>query len=574
MSNIVQSSVTHENLTSNIKGVVSDGGAVHLVDVQTAYMSGFAGLQVLGNLGETCRSGKERARAALERAGIKLAPQRLVMGFSPADVKIDGAQMDLPMAVGLALASAGCEAAQQGESTQVQHHRPGPLVFAAEVGLGGELRPVQGIVAFALAAAWAGTRFMVVSKDSLPELAGVDLTPLEVLGGPDVDAVLSWLRGEDGTLQALSVDPASASFRVPAPPDFSSMMLSPEMARVAVAVAVGGHNLLMRGTPGSGKTMFAQRLPGIMPSLEGRLRLRCMQLHSLAGSHLDGLRAGAAPFRSPHHGASMAAVLGSSRQPGEISLAHGGLLFLDELPEFRRDLLEALREPLESGEVHVARVGGRVVWPACAVLVAACNNCPCGWAGSRLRMCRCPVAKALAYRARLSGPLLDRIDIHVNLPEAGDVLGRISRRGEAENNEERVQMPSAVLAGQVVAARRFATERWRQMGLDPAVTVNSRLDPGRTQLACGWRPGSGENGLGSLLGLAASERGTPHLPDVVRSISSRGLDRALRVARTLADMDTAEVVGYEHLRQALLWQAEAAARQRGEHLQIGGWRSS
>lgn len=573
MSDTNQAAIMHENLTRNIKGVVSDGGTVNLVDIQTAYMSGFAGLQVLGNLGETCRSGKERARAALERIGVKLAPQRLVMGFSPADVKIDGAQMDLPMAVGLALASTGVDPARSSASSTGPRGCSGPVVFAAEVGLGGELRPVQGIVAFALAAAWGGAKVFVVSSDSLPELAGVDLSPLEVLGGRDLEAVLSWLRGDDGTLQPLSATTASQALKASNLPDFSAMMLPPEMVKVAVAVAAGGHNLLMRGTPGSGKTMFAQRLPGIMPVLDGRPRLRCMQLHSLAGSHLDGLRAGAVPFRSPHHGASMAAVMGSNRQPGEISLAHGGILFLDELPEFRRDLLEALREPLESGEVHVARVGGRVVWPANAVLVAACNNCPCGWTGSRFRMCRCLTGKALAYRARLSGPLLDRIDIHVNLPEAGDIRSRTARQGDAAVGAERVQVSSAVLAGRVAAARSFAGARRANLGIE-ADTLNARLDPGRIQVACGWGPGGEGRGLACLLDSAASDRQIPHLPDVVRSISSRGLDRALRVARTLADMDMAEVVGYEHLRQALLWQAEAAARQRGEHLQVGSWRSS
>jgi magnesium chelatase family protein len=301
--------------------------------------------------------------------------------------------------------------------------------------------------------------------------------------------------------------------------------------------------------------------------------LHCMQIHSLAGSSLAGLRHGAVAFRSPHHSASMAAVLGSGRMPGEISLAHEGVLFLDELPEFRRDLLEALREPLESGEVHIARAGGRVVWPARAVLVAACNNCPCGWSGSRFRMCRCQSNKPAVYRARLSGPLLDRIDIHVNMPESA--AGRFScvpKPGQAAGSTgPAVVVSSADLRSRVIGAREFATLRSRRLGITSEV-ANARLDPGSVHLACGWPDGGVV--VRQLMEQADSDRSSVHIPEVVRSISSRGLGRALRVARTLADVDRAEAVGYEHFRQALMWQGEAAARMRGEHLEsAGSWRS-
>ena len=534
-----------------IQGLVREGANVQLVEVQAAYTRGFAGVQLLGNLTEVCRSGKERARAALELLSINLAAQRLVLGFTPAGIRIDGAQMDLPMAIALAEANDGFKF--QGKAF------PG-IVFAAELGLQGTLRAVPGMVALALGAARQGCRHMAIAKDNLDDLRGIDLLPMEVHGFRDLQSVLSWLEGDDSVIcppdvQSQEVlDPAAHVI-----PLFDEMDLAPELAQVAMVVAAGRHNLLMRGTPGSGKTMFAQRLPGIMPSPEGHEKLRCLHLHNLAGNSLVGIRAGLVPFRSPHHGASMAAVLGGHATPGEISLAHGGILFLDELPEFRRDLLESLREPLESAEVHLARVKGHVVWPAGAILVAASNNCPCGWTGSRIRRCRCATGQVAAYQGRMSGPLLDRIDIHLNMPERRGLASGVGSGGPGSDLK---RPTSRHLRDQVRKATDFARMRSVKLGLEPA-TPNARLPDPVLKAAMGWCGGEGDP-VAVRLEKVVTEDSRGFLADVCRSISARGLVRALRVARTLADLDTVEVVGHEHFRQALSWQAEAAARERGD----------
>ncbi len=534
-----------------IQGLVREGADVQLVEIQAAYTRGFAGVQLLGNLTEVCRSGKERARAALELLSINLAAQKLVLGFTPADIRIDGAQMDLPMAIALAEANDGFKF--KGRNF------PG-IAFAAELGLQGGLRAVPGMVALALGAARQGCRHLAVARGNLDDLRGIDLAPMEVHGFTDLKSVLGWLEGDGSGVcppdaHGIEIlDPLANAI-----PLFDDMDLTSEQVLVAMVVAAGRHNLLMRGTPGSGKTMFAQRLPGIMIPPEGREKLRCLHLHNLAGNSLVGIRSGLVPFRSPHHGASMGAVLGGHSSPGEISLAHGGILFLDELPEFRRDLLESLREPLESGEVHLARVKGHVVWPAGAVLVAASNNCPCGWTGSRVRRCRCATGQVLAYQGRMSGPLLDRIDIHLNMSE---------RQRLAAGALSSIDSTTAVLRGRVQKAAAFARERCIKLGLEPG-TPNARLPDPLLKVALGWAgrtdtPDMAGDPVAVRLEQIAKEDGRGFLADVCRSISSRGLVRALRVARTLADLDTVEVVGPEHFRQALLWQTEAAARERGD----------
>jgi magnesium chelatase family protein len=547
-----------------IQGLVREGAEVQLVEIQAAYTRGFAGVQLLGNLTEVCRSGKERARAALELLSINLAAQRLVLGFTPAGIRIDGAQMDLPMAIALAEANDGFKF--QGRTF------PG-IAFAAELGLQGALRAVPGMVALALGAARQGCRHMAVAKDSLDDLRGIDLAPMEVHGFTDLKSVLAWLEGDaSGVCVPDAESPEVFDPAAHAIPRFEDMDLTPEQAKVAMVVAAGRHNLLMRGTPGSGKTMFAQRLPGIMIPPEGQEKLRCLHLHNLAGNSLLGIRAGLVPFRSPHHSASMAAVLGNHASPGEISLAHAGILFLDELPEFRRDLLESLREPLESAEVHLARVKGHVIWPAGAVLVAASNNCPCGWTGSRVRRCRCATGQVVAYQGRMSGPLLDRIDIHLNMPERRRLAsGADSATASGESDLVPKIMTTSSLREKVCKAAAFARERCVKLGIEPG-TPNARLPDPLLKVALGWAACGGQAGVAGVAGDSvaarleevAKEDGRGFLADVCRSISSRGLVRALRVARTLADLDTVEVVGYEHFRQALLWQAEAAARERGD----------
>jgi len=543
-----------------VQGLVRDGADVRLVQVYAAYTRGFAGIQLLGDLAEVCRSGKERARAALENIGIRLGAQKLVLGFTPAGIRIDGAHMDLPVAIALATARNSGAQPQAADG-------PTPVVFAAEVGLAGELRPVPGIVALALGAARGGGRVMVVAEENLQDLRGIDLAPLRVVGLSSLDRVLDWVEGDASAARTChaEVDVWFDGEQAAGMPGFEDMSMAPGLARAAMAVAAGRHSILLRGTPGSGKTMFAQRLPGIMPPLDTREKLHALHLHNLAGNSLAAIRGGRVPFRSPHHGASMAAILGSHRCPGEISLAHGGILFLDELPEFRRDLLESLREPLETGEVHLARVQGHVVWAADAILVAASNNCPCGWYASRFRECNCMTGQVAAYQGRMSGPLLDRIDIHFNMPERGT----FSRESiAAEPASKTSKWTSQELRKRVLEARDFAARRHQALGLGTeALACNSRIPDQVLRGVPGFLGRRGSDPAQELIEEVAA-RGTDtegaRALETCQSSSARGLVRALRVARTLADLDTVEVVGYEHFRQALLWQAGAAAMERGD----------
>ncbi len=544
-----------------VQGLARDGADVRLVQVYAAYTRGFAGIQLLGDLAEVCRSGKERARAALESIGIRLGAQKLVLGFTPAGIRIDGAHMDLPIAVALAMA-------RNGGAHQATADGPVPVVFAAEVGLAGELRPVRGIVALALGAARGGGRLMVVAQESLDDLRGLDLGALRIAGFGSLDRVLDWIAGDASAARAWQGDDEgerSDSARYDGLPVFQDMNLTPELSRAAMAVAAGRHSILLRGTPGSGKTMFAQRLPGIMPGLETREKLHALHLHNLAGNSLAAIRGGRVPFRSPHHGASMAAILGSHRCPGEISLAHGGILFLDELPEFRRDLLESLREPLETGEVHLARVQGHVVWAADAILVAASNNCPCGWYASRFRECNCMTGQVAAYQGRMSGPLLDRIDIHFNMPERGTFTRELIGAGLPGKTSK---LTSEELRERVLAARDFAARRNKALGLGSRTPAcNARTPDQVLRGVPGFLGRTGADPVQELIEevvARGTDRDGARALETCQSSSARGLVRALRVARTLADLDTVEVVGYEHFRQALLWQAGAAAIERGD----------
>lgn len=538
-----------------VKSLVRDGGRVHEIDIEAAFMRGFSGIQVLGSLTEVVKNGRERARSALESLGIHLPAQKLVINFAPADVRVDGSQLDLALAVSLArvngVPTGGVAADGRSEA-----------VFAAEMTLDGALRPVPDIVALALGAASAGVARLVVAAANLKDLAGIDLRPMTIVGFDRLDGVLNWLAGDECS-SVLVPDVADtgngddsghpvAGLGV----DFRDMELTPELIKVAVVAAAGGHHMLLRGTPGSGKTMFASRLPGILPQLAGPTRLKCLELHSIAGCGLDRLRGGKAPFRAPHHSASMAAIVGSGFRPGELALAHGGVLFLDELPEFRRDLLESLREPLESGVVHVSRVQGQVSWPAEMVLIAAANNCPCGWFGSCFRQCRCSMNKIITYQNRISGPLLDRIDLHINLPERG-------RNSEKNQKDSRISTLDTAVAGAtsmelrriVAEAAAYRSDRHIRLAIDPGLP-NARIPDALLGQVTGWSL----SGTATVAGYVTRN----FSGELLEGTSSRGLGRAVRVARTLADVDRVETVGYEHLEQALLWQAGAAAKDRGD----------
>jgi magnesium chelatase family protein len=326
--------------------------------------------------------------------------------------------------------------------------------------------------------------------------------------------------------------------------NFDDMVLHPEVEKAILVAAVGMHHMLLRGSPGTGKSMLALRFPSILPPMGADEHMAALQIYSCAGEPLTAaLLAGRPPLRAPHHLASAASVLGGAGTPGELSLAHGGVLFLDELPEFRRDLVESLREPLETGLVRLTRARSRAIWGARVLLIAACNNCPCGWFGSEKRRCRCAPSKMAGYQQRLSGPVLDRIDMHLNMPE--DLANPAVLFLKAKR--DRRQGTTAGLLKEVADARDFGQERNAKLG----VSFNRDLQAEHLVASTGLDEARFTELLGSV---------------VPKAMTTRGVLKLVRVARTLADLSRAEVLMEEHVAQAWKWNGISAALQRGEDI--------
>lgn len=517
---------------------ICDGMDTCLMQIECSFTRGFAGMQMIGYTSEVCRDGKERARAALESLGVFLPPRRLVVSLSPADVRKDGSQFDLPIAVSLALLLTG----------RTPTVSAGRWLFAAELGLMGELRPVKGVTSFALAALASGLEGLVLAEENLAEVSVLaHLTSgaktLKARTFSTLAEVLAWLFGDGDRGESIHSHKSPIEL-VKDGLNFDDMVLTPELETVAEVTATGMHSLLLRGSPGTGKSMFAARLTSILPDLGPADHVEAMRIYSSMSERLPmPLLSGRPPYRAPHHQASSAAIMGGPDCPGEMALAHGGVLFLDELPEFRRDLIEALREPLETGRISVARARKKATWRARVALVAACNNCPCGWSGSSRRVCICGMAKVLAYKQRLSGPILDRIDLHVNMPEATDAAGTLF----VQLSQSAGESPTGRMRQRVELARAFGERRNQALG----VVFNRDIPPAHLLAASGLE---GQE-FARLMGKA-----------IPRSASRRTAIRTLRVARTLADLKSERCISLADLTQAWSWQADPCARARGEQV--------
>lgn len=512
---------------------VADALTTHLVRVEGCFTRGYSGVRIIGNTTEICRDGRERARSALESLGIASPGRSLALSFTPADLKMDGNHLDLAIALVLALVIRGepakCIATDR-------------WLFAAELGLDGALKGVKSAVSYAVSAARASLAGIVLAQENASDLEAVLRTGhptfanLRIETFRSLQEVLAWCdsgaAAQDRTFSSrTSAGERSREIESPSQdrPTFDDMVLDPQTREVALVVAAGGHSLLLRGAPGTGKSMLAARLPAITPPLPSDHHLEAMRIHSMTSERLPAwLLAGLSPFRAPHHHASAAAVLGSGHSPGEIALAHGGYLFLDEFPEFRRDLIEALREPLETGDIRVARSQRRLEWKCQFVLVAACNDCPCGWFGSKRRPCHCAHRKILQYQQRLSGPILDRIDLHYKMAEPSGDDGDYLLVGSDTSGQ------TEAMREQVLSARHFAASRNRSLG----VATNAELR-GRPLIDA---TGLDDARLRSFL--------TQVLPGAT---TRRSLIRVLRMARTLADLRQAGTVDLEDLSKAAAW---------------------
>ena len=513
----------------------SQAAESHLVGIESAFMKGFSGIQLVGQTTDVCKNGLERAKAVLESCRLNIPARRILLNLTPAEGKKDGSQFDLAFAVSLALLISDGPPKISLEN----------WLFLGELSLEGDLRPIHGAAAFAIASLGTHIQGIIIAVENKIEIQTIFAHQIKspiVLAFSHFSQVLLWLS--EGLVPVTTLTPAPIERPASQKTEqvhFDDMHLTAEMQKIALVIATGRHNLLLWGSPGTGKSMFSARLPCLLPPLLSIELRESLRTHSLLTTHLSAERIqGHPPFRNPHHQASATAILGSCERPGELALAHGGILFLDELPEFRRDILEGLREPLETGWVHVARAQRKMAWRAKVTLIAACNNCPCGWFASKRKRCTCPLLKIQAYRRRLSGPILERIDLHLNMEEAplssSDLFLPSSRKDQTKR-----------LAAQVQKAIEFGRKRNEELG----ILYNCDLQSEQILEASGYTSAT-----------------FPHLVRDSFSVfsSPRNLVRAFRVARTLADLESEDRISQSHIEQALAWQAEAAAKQRGDHM--------
>ncbi|WP_226467565.1 YifB family Mg chelatase-like AAA ATPase [Luteimonas panaciterrae] len=485
-----------------VHGRARSGVHAPAVKVEVYLAGGLPRMSIVGLPEAAVREAKDRVRAAIQCAQYEFPARVITVNLAPADLPKDGGRFDLPIALGI-LAASG----------QIPRESLDGYEFLGELGLTGELRPVDGALPAALAAAQAGRKLVVpLANGAEAALA----SGVEVHTARTLLEVCALLNGSK-TLpiaEAPSAEPVSG-------PDMRDVRGQMHARRALEISAAGGHHLLLIGPPGCGKTLLASRLPGLLPEASETEALEAAAIASVSGRGLDPARWRERPFRAPHHTASAVALVGGGGEPrpGEVSLAHNGVLFLDELPEWDRRALEVLREPLESGIVTISRAARQNEFPARFQLVAAMNPCPCGWAGDVSGRCRCLPDAIRRYRARISGPLLDRIDLHVEVPRLPP-------------SELRPDAPDGEASGTI----RTRVEQAQQMQMQRAGVLNARLGQAETMSSC-----------------RLCERDQQLLERAIDSLqlSARAMHRILRVARTIADLAGSDQIATAHLTEAI-----------------------
>jgi magnesium chelatase family protein len=516
-------------MLARVRSAAVLGIDAYLVDVETDIANGLPSFTTVGLPHGAVKEGRERVGASIANSNFLFPLKRITVNLAPADVRKEGSAFDLPIALGILTATE-----QLNGGRGVRHGEEGGAItlgdylIVGELGLEGDLRPVRGALPIALSAKAAGLKGVILPSANMAE-AGV-VTGVEVLGARSLPEVAEFFA-TGRPLERAAVDAKSLfGQRAPNDVDFAEVKGQEHTKRALEIAAAGAHNMLMIGPPGSGKTMLARRIPTILPEMSLEEALETTKIHSVAGM----LRPGSSlvtvrPFRAPHHTISDAGLIGggSYPRPGEVSLAHGGVLFLDELPEFRKNVLEVLRQPMEDGFVTISRAATSLCYPARFMLAAAMNPCPCGYFGDPGRSCSCGTLEVERYLSKVSGPLLDRIDLHIEVPAVP----------YRDLSDDRSGEPSAAIRERVNRARELQRERFAKR---PGIFANSHMAPKDLKRFC--RVGDTAE---ALLKTAITRL----------RLSARAYHRLLKISRTIADLAGSATIAPAHVSEAVQYRS-------------------
>ncbi|MBQ6826066.1 MAG: YifB family Mg chelatase-like AAA ATPase [Clostridia bacterium] len=494
---------------SRVKGIGLFGIDSYMIEIEADVSGGLPAFDIVGLPDTAVKESRDRVRSAIKNCGYKFPIGRITVNLAPADRKKEGSVYDLPVLLAILKASGQLKAEFEDS------------IIIGEVALDGKIRSVNGVLAITITARQNGIKNIFVPKENESEAAVIE--GINVYGVETLPELLEHLKGEKLIEKAEKIEISSKN--LVNIPDFSDVKGQIAAKKALEVAAAGGHNILLIGPPGSGKSMLAKRLPGILPEMTFDESIETTKIHSVAGNlNKNNPFITERPFRSPHHTISVAGVAGGGTvpKPGEISLAHNGVLFLDELPEFKRDVMEALRQPLEDGKVTISRVAGSLTYPSSIMMVAAMNPCPCGFFGHPTKECTCSQNAVHKYLNRISGPMLDRLDLHVEVPP----VDYKSLSGDMKEES------SAVIRERVNKARKIQTERYKGTG----ITCNARLTPALLKKYCVMTEEAEK-----YLGLSFDRLG----------MSARAYDRILKVARTVADLAGSEIIEKEHIFTAI-----------------------